>query len=321
MVLFRTRWVGECPRHPHYLASIREISMKTLAALLIFAGLARPAVAQGLTYDMKTTGEMTDPRTGVASTRVYSAGHGQFSNGNARIDFTESMMPGGMMGAGSYMLVRNSSPISTIVYPAKREYLELNRDELMKDAADAQKALGGMVKPEITGVRVDMQELGAGEAIEGNATVRYHMTTDYTMSVSMMGHTTGTTQHSATDLWVAPGLDGIMNPMARQAASATGGLTSALSEAIVKAYAKVKKGVVLKTVTTSESGPEGGRKRSSTIVMQIFNIKRASINAAVFEVPAGYTKTAGLAGAMGAMLGDSLQAARARAKAKDRPPR
>lgn len=225
------------------------------------------------------------------------------------------------MGAGSYMLVRNSSPISTIVYPAKREYLELNRDELMKDAADAQKALGGMVKPEITGVRVDMQELGAGEAIEGNATVRYHMTTDYTMSVSMMGHTTGTTQHSATDLWVAPGLDGIMNPMARQAASATGGLTSALSEAIVKAYAKVKKGVVLKTVTTSESGPEGGRKRSSTIVMQIFNIKRASINAAVFEVPAGYTKTAGLAGAMGAMLGDSLQAARARAKAKDRPPR
>ena len=32
--------------------------------------------------------------------------------GNARIDFTESMMPGGMMGAGSYMIVRKSSPAS-----------------------------------------------------------------------------------------------------------------------------------------------------------------------------------------------------------------
>ena len=293
--------------------------MKTLTVVLLLAGLAGPAFAQGMSYDMKTTGDMTDPRTGVASTRVFSAGHGQFANGNTRIDFTESLMPGGMMGAGSYMIVHKSSPISTFVYPAKRQYLELNRDELAKDAADAQKSLAGMgAKTELTGVQVEMKELGAGEAIEGNATLKYQMTTDYTMNVTMMGHKTSSTQHSTTDLWIAPGLEGIMNPMGRQTNTA-GSSMAPLTEAIMKAYTKVKPGMVLKTVMTSASGGEG-KKRSNLITMQISNLKHATIDPAVFIVPAGYTKTEGLGGAMGAMFGDSLKAAAARAKAKGVPP-
>ncbi|MEO8452218.1 MAG: hypothetical protein ABI647_20675 [Gemmatimonadota bacterium] len=287
--------------------------MKNLALLLILTGLARPAHAQGLSYDMKTTAERSDPKTGTMSTQVFSAGHGRFSNGNTRIDFTESIMPGGMMAAGSYMIVRKSSPISTFVYPAKREYLELNRDELTKDAADVQKAMGGMAKTEISGVQVDVKDLGAGETIEGNATVKYHVTTDYTMNVTVMGHKSTTAQHSTSDLWVAPGLDGLMNPTARQTGPMTGPMAP-LSEAMLKAYARVKPGVVLKTVTTSEAGREGA-KHSSTITMQISNIKRTSIDAATFVVPAGYTKTEGLGGAMGAMFGDSLKAAAARARA------
>ena len=294
--------------------------MKALAIVVILAGLARPALAQGMSYDMKTTADMIDPRTGKPATRVFSAGHGQFANGNARIDFTESMMPGGMMAAGSYMIVRNSSPISTFVFPDKRQYLVVNRDELNKEAADAQKAVAGVAKTELNGIRVDVQDLGSGESIEGNATVKYRITSDYTMNVSVMGHASTSTSHSTTDLWVAPGLDGIMNPMGRQASTA-GGSMAALTEATVKAYAKVRSGVVLKSVMTSESGDEG-KRHSTTITMQISNLKRTAISPAVFEVPEGYVKTEGLGGAMGAIFGDSLAAARARANGRGtRPPR
>ena len=67
--------------------------MKVLALALALAGLARPAFAQGTSYDVKTSGDITDPRTGTTTNRVFSAAHGQFANGTARLDFTESMMP------------------------------------------------------------------------------------------------------------------------------------------------------------------------------------------------------------------------------------
>lgn len=288
--------------------------MKRLSTFLFLCGMVMRVHAQGMSYDMKTTADMPDPRTGVATSRVMSAGHGQFSGGNTRIDFTESMMPGGMMGAGSYMIVHNTSPVVTYVFPAKHEYLELDRNEISKDAAEAQKALGGIAKTEITGVVVDMKPLGAGETIEGNPTVKFRMTTDYTMNLTMMGHTTSSAQHSINDLWIAPGLDGQMNPMARQATNA-GGPMASLTEAMKKAYAKLPNGLVLKAVVSTES-EAGGKKRNNVMTMQVSNLKRASVDAAIFIVPTGYTKTEGLSGAMGAMFGDSIAAARARARTK-----
>ena len=140
--------------------------MKTFAMVMALAGMAGSAAAQSMSYDLKTTGTGTDPRTGAASTRVFSAGHAQYAGGNTRIDFTESLMPGGMMSVGSYMISRKGSPVTTYVFPAKRQYLELNRDELTKDAADIQKTLGGMgAKTELSRVTVDLKEVGAGESI------------------------------------------------------------------------------------------------------------------------------------------------------------
>ena len=208
------------------------------------------------------------------------------------------------MGAGTYMIMNPAKGTTTIVDPAKREYLEINPSELAKSTAGLQQAVSGMVKQELSGVRVNVEELGAGETIEGYATLKYRLTDDYTLKTSIMGRTTETVAHSTTELWVAPKLDGIMNPMARPAASAATGPMAELTTELTKAYSKVRPGVMLKSIHTSES-LTNGKSNTSTMTMTLSNVKRASISASVFEVPSDFTKAASPLDALSA-VSDSL---------------
>jgi hypothetical protein len=282
--------------------TLRAACFTTLALSLT---LATAAGAQGLSYDILTTGSGTG-RGGSSETRTFMAAHGQFAGGKSRLDITESMSRGGMMGAGTYMIMNTAKGTTTMVDPAKREYLELNPSELAKSTAGLQQMVGGMVKQELSGVRVNLEELGAGETIEGYATVKYRLTDDYTMKTSIMGRTTETIEHSTTELWVAPKLDGIMNPLARPAASAATGPMAELTTELTKAYAKVRQGVMLKSIRTNES-VTNGKSNSSTMTMTLSNVKRASISASVFEVPSDYAKAASPLDALGA-VSDSLSA-------------
>ena len=270
-----------------------RINMTTAAcfAAAMLGTSLTTAEAQGLSYDILTTGTGRG-RGGETQTRTFMAAHGQFSNGTSRLDITESMSPaGGLMGAGTYMIMNTGKGTTTIVDPAKREYMELNPSEMAKSAAGLQQAVGGMVKTELSGVRVGVEDLGAGESIEGYPTIKYRVTDDYTMKMTIMGRTTQSVQHSTTDLWVSPKLDGIMNPMARPAASATTGPMADLTAEMVKAYAKVRPGVMLKSIRTSETVTDG-KTNTSTMSTTLSNVKRATISPSVFEVPADYTKAA-----------------------------
>jgi len=287
--------------------------------LLVPATIASVAHAQGLSYDMKTSGTGIGRGSSDTATRVMTAAHGQFSNGKARLDVTQSPMVGGMMGQGTYMLASSTSSVSTFVDPAKRQYFEIDRDDLAKTGAALQGMTSGLVKTDVSDVAVTEEALGPGEAIEGYATAKYRITDSYTMSMSIMGHNTRTTEHSTTDLWIAPKLDGIMNPMSRQAPAGVSGPMAALTTELTKAYAKIGKGIVLRTTRTSLS-ETGGKQKTMTMTTEISNIKQMAIGPAVFVVPADYTKVEGLggqgaAGGLGALgaIGDSLKAARAAA--------
>lgn len=271
----------------HTHMTMRTAGYTTLALSLAFAAAAG---AQGLSYDILTTGSGLG-RGRSSETRTFMAAHGQFSGGKSRLDITESMSRGGMMGAGTYMIMNTIKGTTTMVDPAKREYMEINPAELAKSTAGLQQSMSGMMKQELSGVRVNVEELGAGETIEGYATIKYRMTDDYTMKMTIMGRTTESVEHSTTDLWVAPKLDGIMNPMARPAAVASTGPMAELTAELTKAYAKVRQGVVLKSIHSSEAVTDG-KSSTTTITMTLSNVKRASISASVFEVPSDYTKAA-----------------------------
>jgi hypothetical protein len=64
-----------------------------------------------------------------------------------------------------------------------------------------------------------------------------------------------------------------------------------LTKQMVAAYAKMRKGLMLKRVSTTEGG-SGAHRHSSTMTTTITNVKKTAISPSVFEVPAGYTKVA-----------------------------
>lgn len=254
---------------------------------LVFTG---SLAAQGLSYDMSTVGSGPD-RSGNVTTRSMTTAHGQFTGGNSRLDFTQSLAPGGMMATGTYMITSASKGTVTSVDPAKHEYTVIDIAELGKSAADVQSALGGIAKTEVTGVKVAIEDLGAGEPLDGYATYKYRLTQSFTMNMTMMGHTISSPSQSTTDIWVAPQLDGLMDPSARPTAAMTTGPMAELTKQLVAAFGKMRKGLMLKRVTTSERGT-GDHTRATTITTTITNVKRSAISSSVFEVPAGYTKVA-----------------------------
>ncbi|HEV7705026.1 MAG TPA: hypothetical protein VGO46_12075 [Gemmatimonadaceae bacterium] len=264
---------------------VRRATTALFAVSLVLSGALN---AQGLSYDMATTATSPD-RSGAIATHNMMAAHGQFASGNSRIDVTQSMSPGGMMGQGTYMITNASKGTVTSVDPAKQQYTVIDIGELGKTASDMQSALGGMAKIDIADIKVDVQDLGAGEPLDGYPTFKYRITQGYTMNMVVMGHTMSTPTLSVTDVWVAPQLDGLMDPSARPPVATTAGPMAELTKQLTVAYAKVRKGLMLKRVSTMDNG-EGARKHTTTITTTITNVNKTSISPSVFEVPASYKK-------------------------------
>jgi uncharacterized protein DUF4412 len=267
----------------------RTLFASILLGASMSGALGHAASAQGLTYEMKMTMQRTGSADAADSPPVM-AGRGQYSGGNSRMDMDESMMPLGIMGRGTYVIVRSGAHTELIVDPAKRQYFEINIDSMASFASNAQGALGGLVKMTTSDVTVDMQPLGPGETIQGYATKKYRLTSSATTTVSVLGRTRRSANTTTSDIWVAPQLTGLFNP-----APGAGGQMGGNSEGAQKyaaAYAKLGKGVPIKTVSQSR---EAGDKASPatmtmTMTMELLNIKQGHIDPSVFEVPAGYTK-------------------------------
>jgi hypothetical protein len=284
---------------------------RTIRSSLLVATLAAPRLlgAQGLSYDMSTTGTGPD-RSGAMSTRNFMSAHGQFTGGNSRLDVTQSMAPGGFMGAGTYMITNGPKGTVTSVDPAKHQYTVLDIAEMGKAASDMQASLGGIAKMEFTDIKVDLQDLGAGEPIDGYATYKYKLTQSYTMKMTMMGHAINSPSTSTTEIWIAPQLDGLMDPSARPVVATPTGPMAELMRQLTAQYMKMKKGLPLKRISTIESG-EGARQRTNTMTTTITNVKKSAISPSVFEVPAGYAKVD---------MADAIGAGAAEAKAQHGKP-
>lgn len=266
-------------------ARILGASILLAAPLLAVAG--HTASAQGLTYEMKTT---MQKGTGSAAsdTQIVMSGHGKFQDGNSRMDMDESIMPGGFMGKGTYMILRNATRNEWIVDPQKQQYFEVNVDSVANFSMGSMNLMGGLVKMETSDVTADMQPLGAGETIQGYATMKYRLTTSLLSKTSVLWKKSKSRNTTTTDIWVAPQLAGLYNPAS---AASQGGGSSELGQKIAAAYAKVGKGAVIRTVSQTQS--TGDRASAMTMTMELLNIKRGRVPASAFEVPAAYTKIDG----------------------------
>jgi hypothetical protein len=279
--------------------------------------LSGGASAQGLTYDMAMAGTYTDPRSGQPISRPMMAAHGQFADGNARIDYQQVGAPTGrqagpgLFGPGTYIIVKGATHTSYFVDPTKREYMEFNSDSMSKLSEKMQASLGGLVKTEWSDVSASGDVAGPGEPIEGYSTIKYHVVDNATMTTTIMGRRSQSVTRSTTDIWIAPKLSVAMNPMGQSLAGGHSGANSAYTDALTAAYTKLPKGAPLKTVTHSES-VDDGKTTTSDMTMTIAHITTGAVSASVFELPADYKKN-DLFGQMSGLgaLGDSLNKARA----------
>ena len=74
-----------------------------------------------------------------------------------------------------------------LVDPTNKQYMEWDIANMLSGLSKLTNAMGGMVKMEMSDVKIDAQNLGAGETIQGYKTVHYRLVQNYNVNVKVFG--------------------------------------------------------------------------------------------------------------------------------------
>ena len=291
------------------------------AALIPFVFAAALPVTDGMTYEflMKTTGKHTGNKE-----QVTLRGRGTYAGDDAKIEIMEAASSSGgrevFGGKGTYFVVKNGGAEMFLVNPAEKSYVKWDMANMMAGMAKMMGAMGGLVKMQMSDVKVDAHDMGAGETVQGHPTKHFRMTQNYTMSVSMFGRSSKTKSETTTDFYFAPKLK-IANPFvsnSHQMAQMGDMFNNPdYKTQLNAAMARMpKNGVPLKTVTTVVSTDDKGKQETTVSTMEMVNFKASNIPASEFAIPKDYTLVempslnAALSGANGAggSTGDAKEA-------------
>lgn len=257
---------------------------------LLFA--AATPFADGMTYDFAIRSQST--RTGNKET-VTMSGRGTYAGDQAKIEITDAGAAGttGMFGGkGSYFIVKDGGKEMFLVDPSQKQYMAWDMAGLVGGMTKMMGAMGGMVKMQMTDVHIDAQDLGAGETVQGYPTRHMRMVQNYTMTTSVFGRTSKTTNATTTEIYLSPTLK-IANPFVTnsQAMSMTSDLFNNpdYKTQMMAAQAKMPKGgVPLKSVTTTISTDSKGKQETTVSTMEMLNLHAGNIPASAFAIPKDY---------------------------------
>ena len=286
----------------------RTARLAAAAALPLMFMAAQP-VADGMSYEfvMKTTSKQTGGKE-----TVTLRGRGVYAGDDAKIEMLEASSSAGGQeafgGKGTYFIVRNGGQEMLLVNPKEKSYMQWDMAKMFAGMGQVMNAVGGMVKMQMSDIRIDAQDMGSGPSIQGYATRHVRMVQNYTMSASILGRTSKTRSESTTDYYFASTLR-VANPfITNSQAMAMMSQFDVFNNPDYKnqmaaANAKLPKtGVPVRTVTTVVSTDEKGKAETSTSIMEMINFKAGNIPASEFAIPSGYSKiempsmTAGAAG-------------------------
>jgi hypothetical protein len=221
--------------------------------------LLQLGAAIGMTYTMTWSG-------GPTQAMVVKA---QVAGDNARMDFP-----------GMYYLIKRGVQSLTVVDTAKRTYYQM-------DYGSLQKSLSGIAQIDYSGIAINVQRVSPDSTIDGYATQHWRLTDDHTQTMSMMIVHNTTKSHAVEDFYFAPAFKDDLNPfmksMGRQSSSSPS--AAEYQAKLEAAYTQMYNGVPLLMVMHVTSD-----KQEMTMTGRISDIKRSSIAASVFAIPAGYQK-------------------------------
>ena len=277
----RTRMIG-----PARFAAVAALPFVFAAAL---------PVADGMSYEfvMKSQGKSTGNKE-----TVTLRGRGTYAGDDAKIEILDaSSSTGGsdaFGGKGSYFIVKDAGKEMLLVSPKDKTYMKWDIANMFAGMSKVMNAVGGMMKMELSDVKIDAHDLGAGESVQGYPTRHIRMVQNYTVSASMLGRKSTTRSETTTDYYFAPSLR-IANPFVSNSQQMA---TMAqfdmfknpdYQRQMTAANAKLpKNGVPLKTVTTTVSTNEKGKMDTTVTTMEMVNFKPGNIPASTFAIPSDY---------------------------------
>jgi hypothetical protein len=258
-----------------------------------FVFAAALPVTDGMTYEfvMKTTGKQTGNKE-----QVTLRGRGTYAGDDAKIEIIEaSSTTGGREafgGKATYFIVKNGGAEMFLVNPTEKNYMKWDMASMLAGMSKVVNAMGSLVKMQISDVKIDAHEMGAGPSVQGYPTKHIQMVQNYTMSASVFGKSSKTRSESTTDYYFATGLK-IANPFVSNSNQMTqmGDMFNSpeFKSQMNAAMARLpKNGVPLKTVTTVVSTDEKGKQETMVSTMEMVNFKAANIPASEFAIPKDY---------------------------------
>lgn len=265
------------------------------AAAVPFVFAAALPVTDGMTYEfvMKSTSKQTGNKE-----QVTLRGRGTYAGDDAKLEIIDaSSSTGGeeaFGGKGSYFIVKDAGREMLLVSPKDKSYMKWDIANMFAGMSKVVNAVGGLVKLQMSDIKIATQDMGAGESVQGYPTRHYRMVQNYTVSASMFGKKSTTRSETTVDYYFAPNLR-IANPFVSNSQQMA--MMSQLDmfnnpdykNQMTAAMAKLpKSGVPLKTVTTTVSTDDKGKQETMSSVMELVNFKAANIPSSAFAVPSDY---------------------------------
>jgi len=272
--------------------------MAPLACLSIFAA-ARPAgdgpgaadpPALGLRYDINLTITNTTTEGGQPTTSSGSSvARVQIADGKARIDVVSGEFAA-ILSAGDFMTFSDSGHTALIFKPSTQQYYQLDLQKLNAGLTHVVNTFGAAIGVQASNVKIDVTSLGAGDPLGPYATVKYRLTQDYTLAVSLLGMNMGQSakMHSTTDYLFAPKLTILVNPFA-ETVQGTAWLGADYGKQLAAAEAKLQNGVPVKKVTTEVLTDSTG-PHTTTTTWELAGFTRVNVPDSAFQIPVGYTQ-------------------------------
>ncbi|MGH7626828.1 MAG: DUF4412 domain-containing protein [Gemmatimonadaceae bacterium] len=261
----------------------RAVALSVVPALLLMPVHApAPAAAAGMTYKFTTT-------TSASPTAI--TGVGQVSGDKSRVDYSDVPTgPGAnpFMTKGSYMLATRGGATFTVVDPDKKQYFQMDMSAL----ASLVNGMTGILNVKFTNLKIDVQDVGAGEKIAGYATQHVRKTSSYDMEMKVLFMKSRSSVADTMDIWFAPALADISNPF--MASNVNGASAINFNDANYAAQQKAaaakmaQSGAVMKMELSGVSTDDKHRVRPHAMSMLITEVSRADIPASTFEIPSGY---------------------------------
>lgn len=282
----------------------RRTSVRILAVSLVLGGTmatiaaartpVAPAptvpVAGGVTFTYKVTSSSTEKRAKEAKDMLATV---RLQDGNARVDYVSGQGPMGQKGA--YILV-TSSPAQFAIVNDKDKQVMIMEPSMLGSTFGAMMN-NPMLKLTIKNAKFSYKDLGAGEEILGYKTRRVRVYNSSDTEMKIVIKTMKYSNSDSSDQWIAQGINVDVDEAALAAwgKAFTSGLKTTSPE-LAAEFAKYdreygRNGLALKSTTWSTQTDEKGKATTDVVTMEVTDLKKGAIDAAMFKIPSNYKVT------------------------------